>query len=189
MLYTRKGDTGTTTLFNCPKGSRINKSAFVFDALGSLDELTSSLGFAKALSEKSQARLTVDGLKIAYWEILDTIQNNLFSIQAEVGGVKTMLEKEHTLYLEKILESVDMLLPPITSFIVPGGTEVSAYLDVCRSQTRAVERKVIILNESKEGVVSPESLVFLNRLSSALYGLARYANYQSGYPEHAPVYT
>jgi cob(I)alamin adenosyltransferase len=66
MLYTGKGDNGTTKLFDCPQGTRLSKSSYIFEVLGILDELNSSLGYAKALSRKSIDMLSVDNKKVPY---------------------------------------------------------------------------------------------------------------------------
>ncbi|MBI3337460.1 MAG: cob(I)yrinic acid a,c-diamide adenosyltransferase [Candidatus Staskawiczbacteria bacterium] len=188
MLYTGKGDDGTTKLFDCPQGERINKSDFVFEVLGTLDELNSSLGYAKALSKKSNDTLSMETQKISYEEILETFQQSLFCIQAELGGSDIHATKAHILYLEKVIHEIEALLPPIKSFIVPGGGETGAYLDIARTIARRTERQLIVLLHKKERIVSNDSIVFMNRLSSSLYALARFANYQEGYSEKNPGY-
>lgn len=188
MLYTGKGDNGTTKLFGCPQDARISKSDFVFEVLGTIDELNSSLGYAKVLSKKSQNMLSVDTKKVFYGEIIETFQQNLFCIQAELGGSDIHLTKNHINYLEKVIYEIDTLLPPIKSFIISGGGETGAYLDVSRSVARRAERQVVKLKESEGRFVSQESIIFLNRLSSVLYALARFANYQEGYSERKPSY-
>lgn len=188
MLYTGKGDNGTTELFDCQQGKRLSKSAFIFEALGTLDELNSSIGYAKALSKKSNDMLTVETQKVSYEEILEIFQHNLFCIQAELGGSDIHVTKDHILYLEKVIHEIETLLPPIKSFIIPGSGETGAYLDIARTVTRRAERHLILLRDKKERIISNDSLVYLNRLSSALYALARFANYQEGYSERKPKY-
>lgn len=188
MLYTGKGDNGTTKLFNCPQGKRVSKSDFVFEVLGTLDELNSTLGYSKVLSCKSKDTLYVEGRKVSYEEIIETLQQNLFSIQAEIGGSDIHLKKNHILYLEKIISEVETVLPPIKSFIVPGGGECGAHLDVARTVARRSERQVVLLKNRKECNISEETITYINRLSSVLYALARFANYQEGYFERKPEY-
>ena len=188
MLYTGKGDNGTTKLFDCPQGVRLSKSDFIFEALGNLDELNCNIGYAKALSIKSKDTLYINGNKIPYAEILEKIQQILFCIQAELGGSDMRAKNENVKYLENVIYEVETVLPPIKSFIVPGGGETGAYLDVCRTNARKTERCLILILEKKKRNISSESLVFLNRLSSALYALARFANYQEGYVEQKPNY-
>ena len=188
MLYTRKGDNGTTKLFNCPQGKRLSKSTVVFEALGTLDELNCSLGFAVALAKKSHSTLEMSGQKTEYVTIIEHLQNTLFIIQAELGGANKHPSKVDVDFAEFIVAEIEKVLPPVTSFIVPGGGKIGAYLDVCRTIARRAERSVIKVFEEDEQFVSEITLQFLNRLSSALYALARFANYQGGFLEHPPGY-
>ncbi len=188
MLYTRKGDNGTTKLFNCPEGTRLSKGSFVFEVLGTLDELNSSMGYAKALSSRYKNYLSVDLKNIKYQDIIEIFQQNIFSIQAELAGSDIHIKKEHILYLEKVIYEVDTVLPPIKSFVITGGGESSAYLDICRTIARRTERQLVSLKDKNERKINNESIIYLNRLSSALYALARFANYQEGYSESKPNY-
>ncbi len=188
MLYTGKGDSGTTKLFNSKKGKRINKSDFIFEVLGSFDELNSNLGYAKVLSKKSKYTLLIEKKKVSYVDILETIQQNLFCIQAELGGSDIHINKKHTLYLEKVIHEVETLLPPIKSFIIAGGGETGAYLDITRTIARKAERQLIQISHKKKQTIGVDSITFMNRLSSTLYALARFANYQKGYSEGKPDY-
>lgn len=188
MLYSGKGDNGTTKLFDCPQGVRLSKSAFVFEVLGTLDELNSSLGFAKVLSKKSNNALTLEKRQVSYEEILETFQQNLFCIQAELGGGEFHATRKQIVYLEKIIGEIESLLPQIKYFIVPGGGEIGAYLDVARTITRRAERQLIVLRDKKERNIGEMSITYLNRLSSVLYALARFANLHEGYTETKPNY-
>ncbi|WP_366535719.1 ATP:cob(I)alamin adenosyltransferase [Streptococcus pneumoniae] len=78
MLYTGKGDKGTTKLFDCPQGTRLTKSSFVFEVLGTIDELNCTLGYTKVLSRKSNDTLNIGVEKIPYEEIIEIFQQNLF---------------------------------------------------------------------------------------------------------------
>jgi cob(I)alamin adenosyltransferase len=188
MLYTKKGDNGTTRLFDCAQGVRLSKSTFVFEVLGIMDEINSSIGYAKVLSRKYKLSLCIKNKKISYEEILHIFQQNLFCIQAELGGSKIFIKKSHILFLEELIYEIETLLPPIKFFIIPGGGEAGAYLDIVRTLARKGERSLVMLKDRKEREVNNPSLEFLNRLSSALYALARFANYQEGYTEATPDY-
>jgi cob(I)alamin adenosyltransferase len=113
MLYTKKGDNGTTKLFNCPRGVRLSKSEPVFEALGTVDELNSMLGYAKVLARNGKKTLFMKMVKVPYEEILEKIQQALFSVQAELGGSKVYIKKENVLYLEAVVFEVETVLPPI----------------------------------------------------------------------------
>lgn len=188
MLYTGKGDNGTTKLFDCPQGTRLTKSSYIFEVLGTIDELNSSLGYAKALSRKSGDKLSMNNERVPYEEIIEKLQQNLFSIQAELGGSDIHIKNEHILYLEKVIAEVETFLPPIKSFIIPGGGECGAYLDIARTIARRGERGLVSLLNKNERTISNESIAYMNRLSSVLYALARFANYQEGYSEGKPKY-
>lgn len=189
MLYTKKGDNGTTKLFDCPRGVRISKASFVFETLGTIDELNSSIGYAKSLCQKYSLALGTRNGRAPYQEILENFQQNLFRIQAELGGSNIHVSEEQINFLEEIIYEVETLLPPVKSFIVPGGGEAGSYLDISRAIARRAERECVALREKKEREIPENSIVFLNRLSSALYALARFANYQQGFLEHPPNYT
>lgn len=188
MWYTRKGDNGTTKLFDSPQGIRFSKSSPVFEALGTLDELNCVLGYAKVLSIKGDNSLLLGTEKVSYSQLLERLQNILFVIQAELGGSNMHAVSEYVEYEEKIIAEIESVLPPVTSFIIPGGTQLGAYLDVCRAVSRRTERIVVGVQEKGERKVDVDSLRFLNRLSSVLYALARHANYTEGVFERGPKY-
>lgn len=188
-LYTGKGDDGTTKLFNCPPNSpRLSKSALIFEALGTVDELNSSLGFAKTLAKQNGLQAYLNNQLLPYSTILETLQQNLFCLQAELSGSATKLKTEHLKFLEQLINEIEKRLPSINSFIVSGGHPVSAYLDVTRAQARRAERLVVAIKEKQKIIISDLSLQFLNRLSSVLYALARFANHQTNITETQPTY-
>lgn len=188
MLYTRKGDKGTTKLFDCDQGVRFSKASPVFQVLGTLDELNSSIGFAKALAAKTKLYLLMKEGKIPYSKILEILQENLFCILAEVGGSQVVISTDKVLFLEEVISDIEAILPPIKSFIIQGGGEVGAYLDVIRTIARRAERECVGLRDRGERNINSVSFEYLNRLSSVLYALARFANYQEGYTEKSPTY-
>lgn len=188
MLYTKKGDGGTTKLFDCPQGRRLDKNELIFEALGTVDEVNSLLGVIKVVSVEKGEVLNNGLEKIPYEEVLEKIQNMLFSIQAEIGGSPNMISEEHISYLEKIISDVENSIPPITTFIVYGGTFLSSQLDVARAVSRRCERLVVGVSKQSMREVNPLTLQFLNRLSSVLYALARYSNFVHNCNEKPPKY-
>lgn len=188
MLYTRKGDSGTTKLFNSEKGVRASKSSMIFDALGTVDELNCSLGFCKALSIQKHHYIDLGENKKSFASILEQIQQILFSLQAELGGADVKVKHEHTIFLEELVEASEKSFPPITTFIVPGGGEAGAYLDVARTIARRAERLIVRVKEEDDHKVGEDALKFINRLSSALYALARLSNHLDGFKENNPDY-
>ncbi|HEY4478188.1 MAG TPA: cob(I)yrinic acid a,c-diamide adenosyltransferase [Candidatus Paceibacterota bacterium] len=188
MLYTKKGDDGTTKLFNCKQGQRVSKSDFIFDVLGSLDELNSGLGYAKFLAKASGDTVITGTRKIPYEEILEEIQEDLFCIQAELGGSDIRIKKDSVKYLEDMIYEIETVLPPINSFIIPGGGSCGSYLDIVRAVARRTERQFVTLIKNKKEAENNIGGMYLNRLSSVLYAMARFSNYQQGYSEKSPSY-
>ena len=183
MLYTGKGDGGTSKLFNTPSGERVSKSSNIFEALGTLDELNSFLGVCRAHCAKTTYSLN-DQL---FFNIVFRLQQDLFIAQAELAGADMSMSKEKVEYLEWVTNESEKNLPPITTFFIPGASELGAYFDTARTISRRTERAVIRAKESG-AVVSEETLRYLNRLSSALYALARLSNHFSGITETPPTY-
>jgi cob(I)alamin adenosyltransferase len=177
MLYTGKGDKGTTTAFGCDQ-QRISKSSELPEALGALDELNAFLGFVKVRSaDNSRIAAAIRGM-----------QEILFIIQAETAGADKKVEKEAVEHIEKIVNDIEKEIPPIKGFSISGGTELSSLLDVARTLARRAERRVIAVKEMDLRDLSPETLAYMNRLSSLLFALARLANNQAGVGEENPKY-
>jgi len=183
VLYTRKGDSGTTKVLDSQ--ARFSKSAPRAEALGSLDELNSFLGLCKAKSRGEDVEF-FDDQKL--FECIEEVQQNLFIVQAQVAGDAKEIAEEKVKRVEQIVDWVEKEIPKITGFSIVGGTELSAFLDVARAMSRRVERSVIALNESEERKMSGYTLPYLNRLSSLLFALARLVNHRAGVKEKNPHY-
>lgn len=176
MLYTGKGDDGTTQLFGlCDQ--RISKSSAVAEALGTLDEVNSFLGVVKMYKEAG-----------AISNILNDVQQNLFIVQAEVAGADKHITADKVQETESIINAIEGELPPIKSFFVSGGTELAALVDFSRTLARRAERRVVGVAEEGMIVISKDTLAYLNRLSSLLYAIARQTNHKSGITEESPTY-
>ncbi|MES2314570.1 MAG: cob(I)yrinic acid a,c-diamide adenosyltransferase [Patescibacteria group bacterium] len=184
MLYTRKGDAGTTKDFKSGPGERKSKSSCQTEALGALDELGAFLGLAKLKS--AEATWLVDGKKPA--DIVLWAQNALFTVQAEVAGADKRVGQAKVTEMEAWIDWTEKELPPIKTFFISGGTELAALFDVSRTLARKAERRVVAGTEIKEFVLDPATLAFLNRLSSLFYALARLTNHKSGITEQPPSY-
>ena len=182
MLYTRKGDKGTTKTFGCDQ--RISKSSAIAEALGTLDEINSFLGLAKVKAHS--VLLEFNSVKIG--DMIHEIQKNLFIIQAEVAGADKTIIEQKIKDLESIIDSIEKVLPPIKSFLISGGTELTAVFDFSRTLARRAERRVVQVFEEGIVKVGSNTLAYLNRLSSLLYALARYSNWKSGIIEDKPDY-
>lgn len=183
MLYTRKGDQGTTKTFGCDQ--RISKSSAIAEALGTLDEINSFLGLCKVKSVEQNFTIASGR---AFVDIVGEVQHNLFIIQAELAGADKHIVEEKVKGLEILVDGIEQELPPITSFFVSGGSELASLFDISRTIARRAERRVVGVSE--EGVVKlgEFTLPYLNRLSSLLYALARLSNAKSGITEEPPSY-
>jgi len=183
MLYTRKGDRGTTSDFSKNSG-RKSKSSYQTEALGALDEINSFLGLVKIKSENLKWKLN----KKRIADIVEWSQHGLFSVQAEVAGAPVKIDGERIIQMEEWIDGIEKILPPIKTFFVSGGTELAAMFDVSRTLVRKAERRVIAGHERKEYRVGENTLAYLNRLSSLFYALARLSNHKSGIKEQPPTY-
>lgn len=182
MLYTRKGDGGTTKTFGCDQ--RVSKSSTIAEALGSLDEINSFLGFCKVKSKEE--KLLIGKLEAS--QIIHDIQKNLFIVQAELAGASMSIDDEKLKELENIIDSIEKELPPIKTFFISGGTELASVFDIARTISRRAERKVIAVVDEGKIDIKPSTKAYLNRLSSVLYALARLSNFRAGITEESPDY-
>jgi len=197
MLYTRKGDNGTTKTFGCDQ--RISKSSAIAEALGSMDEINSFLGLVKVKATGVAFTLAEEEIKLS--ETIDRIQQDLFIIQAELAGADKTIVEEKVKWLESIIDGIEKMLPPIKTFFVSGGTELASLCDIARTIARRAERRVVGVAEEQKSLaeisapesapiktLSPQTLAYLNRLSSVLYAFARASNHVAGIVEEAPRY-
>lgn len=188
MLYTGKGDGGTTKTFGCDQ-ARISKSSELPEALGTLDELNSFLGLAKAEARAGNDPLIPIGKKKYLTSaVLHEVQENLFIVQAEVAGAPKKIGKAKVTKVELFVNTIETLIPPIKSFSISGGTELSATLDVARTLSRRAERRLVGVHEMGLRPLSANTRAYMNRLSSLLFALARFANMSAGVSEQNPSY-
>jgi cob(I)alamin adenosyltransferase len=184
MLYTRKGDTGTTKTFGCDQ--RVSKSSSIAEALGSLDEINSFLGLIKVKADNLSLPLSTGEIIIS--KTIGDIQQDLFIIQAELAGAPKTITQDKVLGLEKVIDGIEKMLPPIKTFFVSGGVELATLSDIARTIARRTERRVVGVTDEGKIKISQETLAYLNRLSSVLYALARIFNHLAGIKEEAPKY-
>lgn len=184
MLYTRKGDNGTTKTFGCDQ--RISKSSAVAEALGSLDEINSFLGIIKV--EAKDTKWEISNSSIPLSDFVHLIQETLFIVQAEIAGFPKKLDENKVKEVEKIIDDIEKVFPPIKTFFISGGTKLGASFDFARTIARRAERRIVEVSEEGKAKVSAETLAFMNRLSSLLYALARLSNHKSGINDVPPKY-
>lgn len=171
MLYTGKGDDGTTYTFGC--NQRFSKDSELSEALGTMDELNSLLGLCKAQIKEKEA----------IEDVLE-VQQNLFIIQAELAGADKKITKKKVENLEEKIDEIEKGLPEIKTFFISGACEESALFDYSRTIARRAERRVVSVKDR----VGENTLAYLNRLSSFLYAMARLYAYKSDIKESAPTY-
>lgn len=177
-IYTRTGDSGTTGLVG---GARVDKDDQKVEAYGDIDELNSQLGVCKELAAGPAADLI--NFKII------TIQNELFDIGAELATPadshwEGMLKAgaQHVEQLERWIDTLNEPLATLRSFILPGGTLLSAHLHVARTVCRRAERNICTLNKLEP--VSAHILQYINRLSDLLFVMSRAVVHAEGKPEY-----
>ena len=171
-IYTRTGDAGTTGLVD---GSRLPKHDVRMEAIGAVDEANSALGLAAAVLGDNE-----------HAQQLFRIQNDLFDLGADLATPATedddfapsemvlRIVAAQTEWLEQAIDAANANLEPLTSFVLPGGSEASARLHVARAATRRAERAMTAMAEQLR--TNPQALAYINRLSDYLFVLARTAN-------------
>jgi cob(I)alamin adenosyltransferase len=152
---------------NSAQRTRVSKDSLRVEALGAIDELNSYLGIVKVGSENKSLR-----------DVLGKTQRNLLTIGSITAGSKLRFSSVQTKKLEKIIDGLESKLPVLKNFVVPGGSISAARLQYARSLSRRAERRMVAL--SKEEEVRPQILEYLNRISDALFMLARQENSEAG---------
>jgi cob(I)alamin adenosyltransferase len=171
-IYTKTGDEGETGLFG---GARVSKASVRVEAYGEVDELNSAVGWARV--QVTDAELDA---------VLGQIQNDLFEVGAELGstaerkekGPMPLIEEGQVTALERAIDRYEQGPPPLTSFVLPGGSEGAARFHLARCVCRRAERSLVALGA--EETIRGELFRYLNRLSDLLFVLARYANHAAG---------
>lgn len=159
-VYTRTGDKGTTGLYT---GERVPKQSLRVEAYGTIDEITSALGLARANVKRDDVR-----------ETIYQVQKLLMSVMADVASLnlpEPYIKEEHVKLFEETIDKYDAMLQPLAHFIVPGDTVGAAALDIARTTTRRSERCLLRLAETEP--VNQQVLICLNRLSDLCFILAR----------------
>lgn len=173
-IYTKTGDDGGTSLF---AGGRVPKHHARVAAYGTIDELNSVLGVARAAQPSRQ----VDA-----W--LEEVQNQLFHLGADLATPLdanaewiTRVSKADLDWLERSIDQMSEALAPLSNFILPGGTPAAAQMQLARAVCRRAERQIAALAENHD--ISAQALPYVNRLSDWLFTLARYENMKAGEAE------
>ena len=177
LFYTRKGDAGTSQVGN----TTVPKDSPVLITLGDLDEVNSLLGVVRSSIEDTELQ-----------EKIKRIQEVLFIIQARVAWIMfpehpaKELAKDHIERVEHEIDAIEERIQPERGFIIPGEHPIAAQLDYARAVARRVERRINSLHKIHE--LPPEILMYMNRLSSYLYALARLEAFNAQAKESKPTY-
>jgi len=170
-IYTRTGDDGTTGLVD---GSRVAKASSRIEAIGKVDEANSAIGLAAASLESG-----------AHADALFRIQNDMFDLGADLATpapdadfapseMVLRVTQEQVDWIEQAIDRLNKSLEPLSSFVLPGGSEAAARTHVARASVRAGERAVTAL--AAEEPINPAAVAYINRLSDYLFVLARVLN-------------
>jgi cob(I)alamin adenosyltransferase len=174
-VYTRRGDTGQTSLVG---GQRLPKNDLRIEAYGTVDELNSFIGLAREsarqLPDLDRILLRVQHELFNLGSILATLPEDVHPRQARV----TPAESEQ---LEREIDRMNEGLPPLRSFVLPGGSRLNAELHICRTVCRRAERICVALASTTD--VDQAIVQYLNRLSDALFVWSRWASHRLGVPE------
>ena len=183
LFYTGKGDGGESAVGN----KKIDKTSLEIEAVGDLDELNSLVGLIKAENLNEELR-----------NILNTVQENLFIVQANVaefmfhdenGKPKYPAPKfseEKVKEMENLIDAYEKEVNPDKKFIISGSNKISAWLDYARAVSRRSERRVLSFHRLHP--LSPEILAYMNRLSSLFFAMARVEAKRRGGGESHPTY-
>jgi len=171
-VYTRTGDDGTTGLGG---GQRVAKDSLRIEAYGTVDELNSVIGVVLAA-----------GVNDSIAAPLSEIQNELFHLGSDLCILEEdkarrpvpRIEERHVVALEKLMDRLSEQLPPLENFILPGGSPGAAQLHVARTVCRRAERLLVALSRTE--AVGEWTIRYLNRLSDALFVMARHENRRRG---------
>ena len=170
-VVTRGGDRGETSLGD---GRRVRKDSLRIEAIGAVDEANAALGLlGEAMAEEAESA-----------ELVRQLQNDLFDLGADLavpedgGKPRIRIQERQVQALEQAIEAGNHGLPPLTSFVLPGGTKIAATAHLARAIVRRAERQVVALADAEP--LNPALLRYLNRLSDLLFVMARAENEKSG---------
>jgi cob(I)alamin adenosyltransferase len=175
-IYTGRGDDGMTDLRDM---SRVSKTSARIEAYGTVDEANAVVGRARPTGHDD-----VD-------EWLEQVQNHLHIVQADFANPDPdeddpVIERDHVEWIEGVIDDADDELDPLEHFVLPGGSEAGATLHHARAVTRRAERRAVAF--AADQPVNEEAVVYLNRLSDALFTLARLVNARDDVHEERPTY-
>ncbi|MDP9053351.1 MAG: cob(I)yrinic acid a,c-diamide adenosyltransferase [Acidobacteriota bacterium] len=174
-VYTRRGDTGETALAG---GQRLPKNDLRIEAYGAVDELNSFIGLAR---ESARELPDLDRILLRIQHELFNLGSLLATLPEDVHPKQARITAAESERLEREIDRMNEGLPPLRSFVLPGGSRLNAELHMCRTVCRRVERICVSLAATTK--LDEAILTYLNRLSDALFVWSRWASHQLGIPE------
>ncbi len=181
-VYTKRGDTGETSLAG---GQRLKKDSTRIEAYGTIDELNSFIGLARASIEKilpqSPDLAPLDSILFRVQHELFNAGSILATLPEDVHPRQARITALQTAQLEREIDGMNQDLQPLRSFVLPGGSRLNAEMHICRTICRRAERICITL--AGQEAIDPEIIRYLNRLSDAFFVWTRWAAHELGTPE------
>ncbi len=174
-IYTKTGDDGSTGLLG---PGRVGKDSPRIEAYGTVDELNALIGVARSSGPDDPADA-----------MLAIVQDDLFAVGAALadpdpkGRFHGAVGPDRSSRLERSIDATESELPPLSNFILPGGTPCASQIHLARTVCRRAERFVVALGHHRQEHVPAEIVVYLNRLSDFLFVLARAVNHRAGVPD------
>ncbi len=176
-VYTRRGDRGETSLAG---GQRVPKDSARIEAYGTVDELNSFLGAARVTAAEA-GLLPLAAILLRVEHELFNLGSVLATLPEDAHPKQARVTDADVAQLESEIDRVNAELPPLRSFVLPGGGRLNAELHICRTVCRRAERATVALGRVEP--VPPEAVRYLNRLSDALFVFSRWASHVTGAPE------
>jgi cob(I)alamin adenosyltransferase len=177
-IYTRTGDKGETALAG---GQRVPKNSARIECYGAVDELNAFIGLACVSARSEPVLAPLAAILIRIQHELFNLGSILATLPRDVHPRQSRITPAEVLQLESEIDAMNRDLPPLRSFVLPGGSRINAELHACRTICRRAERTAIALSALEP--VPPEAIQYLNRLSDALFVWSRWANHVLNIPE------
>ena len=183
-IYTKQGDAGDTRRLG---GLKVRKSDPICDALGGIDELNAAIGWCLQ-AEQAASLAGASGSSNAIIQSLSPLQGELLAIGSAIAAAgtavspKLTLDEDSILRMERQIDEAVHEMPPLTHFIIPGGTDLACRLHLARTICRRAERSLVAAMDAGLNV-NPIIEKYINRLSDLLFTLARLANCAAGVPD------
>jgi cob(I)alamin adenosyltransferase len=177
-VYTRQGDAGETGLAG---GQRVPKDSRRIEAYGTVDELNSFVGLARDIMAGDPALAELSNMLLRIQHELFNLGSILATLPEDVHPRQARITEAEIVQLEAEMDQMNAELPPLRSFVLPGGSRLNAELHVCRTVCRRAERAVVALARDEQ--VPAEAAKYLNRLGDAFFVWSRWASHRGGTPE------